>query len=96
MIYNLKKDNYKNFNVYAENLLPPRSYFIPFSSKEELDETDIRTERYSSSRVAVLSGDWSFKYYSKVSEIPEEFNRKWILYLFRQCGSTQAMKNHTM
>lgn len=74
MIYNLKKDNYKNFNVYAENLLPPRSYFIPFSSKEELDETDIRTERYSSSRVAVLSGDWSFKYYSKVSEIPEEFN----------------------
>ena len=74
MIYNLKKDNYKNFNVYAENLLPPRSYFIPFSSKEELDETNIRTERYSSSRVAVLSGDWGFKYYSKVSEMPEEFN----------------------
>ena len=35
MIYNLKKDNYKNFNVYAENLLPPRSYFIPFSMQTQ-------------------------------------------------------------
>ncbi len=74
MIYKLKKDNYKNFNVFAENLLTPRAYFIPFSDSEELDKTDIRTERYNSSRVAVLSGEWNFKYYSKVSEMPDEFD----------------------
>ena len=74
MIYNLKKDNYKNFEVFSENLLTPRAYFIPFSNREELDETDIRTERYHSSRVAVLSGEWNFKYYSKVSEMPDTFD----------------------
>ena len=59
MIYALKKDNYKNFSVFKENVLEPRSYFIPFSSEKELNETDIRTERYHSSMVAVLSGDGS-------------------------------------
>ena len=74
MIYKLKKNNYKDFNVFSENLLTPRAYFIPFSNKEELEKTDIRTERYNSSRVAVLSGEWNFKYYAKVSEMPDEFN----------------------
>lgn len=74
MIYSLKKDNYKNFDVFSENLLPSRAYFIPFSDREELEKTDIRTERYSSSKVAVLSGEWNFKYYSKRSELPDEFN----------------------
>lgn len=74
MIYKLKTSNYKNFDVYSENLLTPRAYFIPFSDAEELYKTDIRTERYNSSMVAVLSGEWNFKYYSKVSEMPDEFD----------------------
>lgn len=74
MIYNLKKDNYKDFCVFSENLLTPRAYFIPFSDMEELEKTDIRTERYNSSRVAVLSGEWNFKFYEKCSEMPDEFN----------------------
>lgn len=74
MIYSLKTDNYKTFKTYKDNVLEPRSYFIPFSSKEEMLETDIRTERYNSSMVAVLSGDWKFKYYSKTSLLPESFN----------------------
>ena len=74
MIYSLKKDNYKNFDVFSQNLLTPRAYFIPFADREELEKTDIRTERYNSSRVAVLSGDWKFKYYAGCSEIPKEFN----------------------
>lgn len=74
MIYSLKTDNYKTFKIYKENVLEPRSYFIPFSSKEEMLETDIRTERYNSSMVAVLSGNWKFKYYEKTSLMPEKFN----------------------
>ena len=74
MIYALKKDNYKNFSVFKENVLEPRSYFIPFSSEKELNETDIRTERYHSSMVAVLSGEWEFKYYEKRSDMQQSFD----------------------
>lgn len=74
MIYNLKTDNYKTFNVFKDNVLTPRSYFIPFSSREEMMDTDIRTERFNSSMTAVLSGEWNFKYYDKVSLMPNEFD----------------------
>ena len=74
MLYQLKKDNYKSFNTFKDNVLEPRAYFIPFASKQELDKTDIRTERYNSSMVTSLSGEWNFKYYSKHSEIPESFD----------------------
>lgn len=74
MIYELKKDNYKNFSVFKDNVLESRSYFIPFSSEDEMNKTDIRTERYNSSMVAVLSGEWEFKYYPKVSDMPSSFD----------------------
>lgn len=74
MIYKLKTDNYKKFEVFKENTLEPRSYFIPFDTREELLKTNVKTERYNSSMVAVLSGDWKFKYYSKVSSVPNEFD----------------------
>ncbi len=74
MIYNLKTDNYKTFSVFKDNVLTPRSYFIPFSSREEMMDTDIRTERFNSSMTAVLSGEWNFKYYDKVSLMPNEFD----------------------
>ena len=63
MKYSLKTDNYKAFEKYRENVMYPRSYFIPFSSAEELHSVDIRNERYSSSMVECLSGDWDFVYY---------------------------------
>lgn len=72
--FNLKNDNYKNFAVYKDNILKPRSYFIPFASLEEAGKSDIRTERYSSSMVDVLSGEWDFKYYSKLSDMPDEID----------------------
>lgn len=74
MIFRLKNDNYKNFNVYKDNVLEPRAYFIPFSSVDELSQTDIRSERYCSSMVNVLSGEWDFKYFKKHSEIPDEID----------------------
>lgn len=74
MIYNLKTDNYRNFDVFSKDLMYPRSYFIPFKSMEEMENTDIRNERYSSSLVECLSGEWDFKYYSNCFDIPEEFD----------------------
>ena len=74
MIYNLKTNNYKTFEIYKENVLEPRSYFIPFENKDDMLATDIRTERYNSSMVAVLSGEWKFKYYSNCQQIPDSFD----------------------
>ncbi|MCM1115705.1 MAG: hypothetical protein NC397_09435 [Clostridium sp.] len=74
MKYNLKTDNYKTFEMFKENVMIPRSYFIPFSSLENLEGTDIRNERYSSDMVKCLSGEWDFKYYSNCNDIPETFN----------------------
>ncbi|MBR0408865.1 MAG: hypothetical protein IJI53_12565, partial [Clostridia bacterium] len=62
MKYHLKNGNYYNFDVFKDNVLPPRAYFIPFADEKELSQGNIRNERYSSSRVEVLSGEWDFKY----------------------------------
>ena len=74
MIYNLKNTNYKNFEVYSDNVLKPRSYFIPFGDFKVLRATDIRTERYGSDRVEVLSGEWDFQYFARVSDLPEQYD----------------------
>lgn len=74
MIFKIKNDNYKSFDVFKENVLSPRSYFIPFSSPEEMAKTDIRTERYSSSMVDCLSGEWDFIYYARESDLPSELD----------------------
>ncbi|WP_178667496.1 glycoside hydrolase family 2 TIM barrel-domain containing protein [uncultured Eubacterium sp.] len=74
MIFKIKNDNYKSFDVFKENVLTPRAYFIPFSSPEEMAKTDIRTERYSSSMVDCLSGEWDFIYYKRESDLPSELD----------------------
>lgn len=74
MHYNVKTDNYKNFSKFSENIMFPRSYFIPFSSLKELDGTDIRNERYSSSMVDCLSGEWDFIYYKNCLDVPSDFD----------------------
>ena len=74
MIFKIKNDNYKSFDVFKDNVLTPRSYFIPFSSPEEMAKTDIRTERYSSSMVDCLSGEWDFIYYKRESDLPSELD----------------------
>lgn len=74
MIYNLKTNNYKTFEIYKENVLEPRSYFIPFENRDECLATDIRTERYNSSMTAVLSGEWKFKYFNSCTQIPDSFD----------------------
>ena len=74
MIFQPKTDNYKKFGMFRDNVLAPRSYFIPFSSFEEAQECDLLSERYSSADVAVLSGEWKFKYFEKRSAMPDKIN----------------------
>ncbi len=74
MLYTFRHDNYRDFNVYEENRLRPRSYFIPFETREQCDATDYLGERYASPLVTVLSGEWDFVYYKRVSEMPEKID----------------------
>ncbi len=67
-------NNYKNFRVYKENALPSRAYFIPFYSLKRLNGCDVRSERYSSDIVEVLSGEWDFKYFKRVSGVGGAFD----------------------
>lgn len=74
MKYNLKTDNFKSFKKFGENLLCPRSYYIPFNSMEELEKTDIRNERYSSSMAECLSGEWDFAYFKNCKDTEKEID----------------------
>lgn len=74
MVYTINKKIHANFNVFEENKLPARSYFIPFSNNEKLLGSDYKNERYVSDRILMLSGEWDFRYYSKLSEVPAEFD----------------------
>lgn len=72
MKYNFKTGNYNNFKVFKDNVLVPRSYFIPFNSLELLSKTDIRDERYNSPVVKCLSGEWDFAYFEDCLAIQNE------------------------
>lgn len=74
MQYSLKTGNFCDFSKFRENILIPRSYFIPFANLDELAKTDIRNERYLSSRVECLSGEWDFVYYSNCKMVDNFFD----------------------
>ena len=71
MQYRIDKKNYHTFEIFEVNKLAPRSYFIPFSTKEKADEATIATKRYTSDRVVCLNGDWDFKFYPLPKEVPD-------------------------
>ena len=74
MKYSIKKLNINNIDVYEENKLSPRSYFIPYKSKKKLSKTDSVTNRYKSDTVKVISGQWDFCFMEKISQLPEEID----------------------
>lgn len=74
MNYKIRKNLHTDFSIFEENKLPERSYFIPFSSAEKISATDYKNERYLSDRVTVLSGEWDFAYYEKLSLVPDDFS----------------------
>lgn len=74
MNYKIHRNLHTDFSIYEENKLDARSYFIPFSSAKKLAKTDYKNERYNSDRVTMLSGEWDFAYYEKLSYVPEVFD----------------------
>lgn len=74
MIYNICTDHYSNFQVFEANKLKPRAYFIPFDEKSRAEKADLCGERYESSQVRVLNGEWDFAYYAKFSDLPKRFD----------------------
>jgi beta-galactosidase len=74
VLYSLDKTHYKHFETYEINKLAPRAYFIPFSAKKTAERVSVPLARYKSDRVTLLSGEWQFKYYPKISELPTLFD----------------------
>ena len=70
MKYIIDKLNINNIEVYEENKLNPRSYFIPYKSRKKLEKTNALTNRYKSDTVQVLSGKWDFCFIEKISALP--------------------------
>ncbi len=74
MKYTVNTKNYRDFNTFEINKCEGRAYFIPYTDKKTLAQTDFRKERYSSDLVRVLSGEWEFKYYPHAAEVPAELD----------------------
>ena len=73
MRYVINRENFRKFEIREIGKLPPRSYFIPYGSRDDLESQDVLTERYNSDMVQVLNGEWDFKYFEKDMLIPNEF-----------------------
>lgn len=74
MRYSIHRNLHTDFGVFEENKLDARSYFIPFSSVKKLAKTDFKNERYKSDRIVMLSGEWDFAYYEKLSLVPDSLD----------------------
>lgn len=73
MKYTIDHTRYKDVTAYNIGKLEPRAYFIPFGSRETLEKTEYIHERENSDKIIFLSGKWQFKYFEKVSAMPEVF-----------------------
>lgn len=70
MKYKIIKNIHNNFSVFEKNKLLPRAYAVAFSDSEALKSTCYKKERYSSDMVTVLSGDWNFRFYKSIKDVP--------------------------
>lgn len=74
MKYELRNQNYRDFDVFELNREPGRAYAIPYSDAKTLAETPFTKERTNSDLVRVLSGEWDFKYYEDERLLPDAFD----------------------
>ena len=71
MKYRINKTNYCDFNVFEDNKLAPRSYFIPYPDRASADSVSGKDKRYGSPKVICLNGDWDFRFYPKPFQLPD-------------------------
>ena len=65
---------YADFNTIELNRLKPRSYFIPFLTKDGCLKSNIKDKRYDSDKVVCLNGIWDFAYYDNPNDLPDNFD----------------------
>ena len=80
MEYRFNTTNYASFEMIQDNVLPSRSYFIPYSSKEKMEGMPLLKKRYSSDKVEVLNGRWDFRFYKDPNEMPAVFKTEEIAF----------------
>lgn len=73
MKYSINRENYRAFETVEINKCEGRAYFIPYSDRDVLAATDFHKERFSSDLVRVLSGEWDFKYYAYLADLPTDY-----------------------
>ena len=71
MRYTIDRENYHSFAVTEINKLPPRSWFIPFPTRQDAAAVPLIRKRYASRKVRCLNGDWDFKFYPQPAMLPE-------------------------
>ena len=99
MKYVINRENYKKFPLFEVNKCEGRAYFIPYSNRETLAATSCLEERYKSDLVTVLSGEWDFHYYDKVSKLPQPLDtdvEPSTVFKCHPIGNAQAMSRHSM
>ncbi|MDR1465233.1 MAG: hypothetical protein LBJ11_08055 [Oscillospiraceae bacterium] len=74
MTYRLQREHYRDFSVYEQNKRAPRAYFVPYGDEAPLREVPLAEQRYRSDLVRVLSGQWDFRFFADVSELPKTFD----------------------
>ena len=74
MKYQINKKLHNDFNIFEKNKLAPRAYAVPYADAEKLKKVPAIEERYSSDMVKVLSGDWDFRFYASVSDVPDKLD----------------------
>ena len=58
-------------NKLSENMLPPRSYFVPCSGEAVCDIGDYPKSNVFSDRMFSLSGEWDFAYFEENGKLLE-------------------------
>ncbi|MBQ5968485.1 MAG: hypothetical protein IJL52_00025 [Clostridia bacterium] len=74
MKYQIKKLQVNQFDIISKGKLSARSYFIPYRDRALLMRQTALTERFQSDCVTVLSGDWDFRYYERISRLPQNID----------------------
>ena len=79
MKYSITDLNYNNFSVFEDNKLPKRSCFVPYSDRKALEASTVISRRRGSTMTTLLSGDdWGFKYFEKLSRLPEKIDTEYL------------------
>ncbi len=74
MKYVFNTENYHRFDMIQDNVLPSRSYFIPYGSRERMEGIATPEKRYRSDKVEVLNGEWDFRFFREPKELPAVFD----------------------